>query len=249
MEGSSVKNIYKKRTLKLQKMSLIFLFFLVSSCASSPYSKDTLDGIASLKTYCEKDSGLTVYETISVKGYYDDESYCHHCWKKLIAEPFEYYEVCIDDDKKSSLSLFKERGCYRLSRVKRSTSQSDKQCNERIDNHANKFTAEPYISFIKEYCVNTEKITAAEAEVGVYLDSVETVQQERYFDITRYETVMKSPQYNHVYGKYVSYRLRVNKVGGATYSCNIEEITGIPQQGKPRSFYEAVLSKVINYKN
>ena len=209
-------------------------------------SEPTRLGLIELKKLCEKDAGLTVYETVEADGYYDDVTKCHHCWIGLINSPFEYIEYCDHESKRSPLTyVLKEHGCYRLTKVKRDSGQ----CHEDIDKKIAKRVTEPSASFKEEQCVEVDSIDKPSLGAGLFLDKDEKLILKDNFEISRYEYTIQSADNGQKYGQFINYSLVVKTVGGAGYSCGSSAVIGERVSVKNPSFYKAFISKVIKHKN
>lgn len=215
---------------------LLFLIITCSACSSES------EGLINLKRLCKKDAGLTVNNTVEAKGFYDDTTQCHHCWHELINTPFEYVEYCdFESERHPLFFILKDNGCYRLSKVKRASSQ----CHAEIDKELETIIIEPFSSFNKEYCIKVESIEKPSSGLGLFLNYDEGMISKKGYDISRYEYTIKSLNDNKQYGKLINYSLVMKTVGGAGYSCSSFAVTGKRVQIYKPSFYKSFIGKVI----
>ena len=219
------------------KILIIISLVIVCSACSSKHP-----GLDELKALCEKDAGLTIYKTVKADGYYDDTTQCHHCWHDLIGSPFEYIEFCdYESNSYPVIYIFKEHGCYRLSKVKRDSGQ----CHIGIDKDIEKSVIEPFTSFKEKQCIYVEKIDNPSLGVGLFLNKNEGLIIRDDFEISRYQYTIKNISNTNKYGEFINYSLVVKTVGGAGYSCGSSAVTGLHVSVKNPSFYKTIISKII----
>ena len=234
-----MNKLFNKMTPTPFIVFVLAVFIICTSCS------EEIPGLNDLKKLCEKDAGLTIYKTVEADGYYDDITQCHHCWHELINTPLDNIEFCDHKSERSPLTyILKEHGCYRLSKVARSTGQ----CHEEIDKDVAKRVIEPFTSFKKDQCIKVDKIDNPSLGIGLFLLKDEKMISNDDFDISRYEYTIKSNNDNQIYGKYINYSLVRKTVGGAGYGCGSSAVTGQRVSVKNPSFYKAFISKVIEVK-
>ncbi|MFT5425890.1 MAG: hypothetical protein ACI9ZT_000827 [Gammaproteobacteria bacterium] len=226
----------------IKKLSVLIVFIIFTACGQQYRpSEPTRLGLIELKKLCEKDAGVTVYETIEADGYYDDTTQCLQCFDGLLDTPSQYIEFCADGTKNSSSYILKEPGCYRLTKIARDTNQ----CHAGIDERYANFVAEPYASFKQDNCIKVEPIERPSPGVGLFIRRDERTLAGKKFDISRYEYTIKSTNSNQKYGQYIGYSLQVYTVNGAQHKCGPKYYT---DDGKPLirpSLYKYFIRKII----
>jgi len=131
-------------------------------------------GRAELRELCKQGAQPKVYKTVSAEGYFDGGVSCLPvgCWTILTSTAYRFIEFEKRDSK--PWHLISEDGFYRLSKVRRHSSE----CDESI--YADMAKSLAYTKFIESgYCLALEKLEGERARYGVFSEKLQSVRLKR----------------------------------------------------------------------
>ena len=200
-------------------MSRFFIFgliFIMASCSSEEA------GLSELSRLCEKDAGLRIYKAVEADGYYDTTRK-GGALGLLIPSSFNFTEFCNFEPNISS--LFKEAGCWRLTKIPRES----ERCDGTIDKILWSYNRNGYSEFKEKNCIAVEKIEKPMARYRYELDIKEWWLNERAgTKITSYTGRVVHSGTGDVIGKSVNYILRPQEHNSPpTINCGSYYITGL----------------------
>ena len=172
------------------------VFALSSICTAC---LDDSSGLSELKRLCRKDAGLVINHRVQADGYYDDTQSWNGAVAALVMGPYKFYEFC--DSSPSGFAPLFSAGCYRLTKVLRSTGK----CFSSVDKKLSTFLSDPFPEFRKTYCLAAEGIAEPMAKYGYYSVLKAWKANRGEGEYSRTEVLIKEVGADAVAAKYISY--------------------------------------------
>jgi hypothetical protein len=187
-----LKNLVSMRNAFRILLAAILLLILFLAIV---YGSPTSVGVRDLTRFCEKDAGFHVYQTVRANGYYNATGSAD-----IIHSPYEFIEYC--DDTSSSHRAIVGPGCFRLTKVNRSTAK----CHARLDAKLSKFTVEPYPEFLATKCIAVEKLSRPTARYSYHADIKKWRARKRGDSrFWRVEILIRDDLEDQILARYVNY--------------------------------------------
>ncbi len=197
--------------LYLSKLTILLLVLACSACNSEKA------GMKELKRLCDKDAGLKIYRTVEAAGYYDAYTDCHHCWNELIRSNYRFVEFCAVEDRDPLSYILADKGCYRITKVKR----DHNTCHLRVDQRLSEFRIHPFPEFLKEYCITIEKMKKPEAEYSYDEDLEIWREKNGVSEFIRSRAWFEDRGNREVISEYISYSYNKRPGHTSPKSCRI----------------------------
>jgi hypothetical protein len=215
-------------------MKKLIMFTLVIICSSCSFEQD---GLVTLRELCEKDAGLTIYKTAEADGYYDATTK-GGALRLLIPSNFNFMEYC--NLEPNIASLFKEAGCWRLTKIPRKNGQ----CNETIDKILWRYDSKGYFEFKENYCIAVKKIEKPKAKYRYEIDIKQWwLNESAGTEMTSYTGKILNNKTEEIIGTAKNYILRPKEHNSPpTIHCGSYNITGLK---KTIPFAKGLIEKTL----